>query len=46
MGSAFWVQGSGLFEQRTAEYRISNRRISKEGIAALFNMPAQKKLQK
>jgi hypothetical protein len=30
----FWVLGSGL-EQRTAEYRISNRRMSKGGIASL-----------
>jgi hypothetical protein len=28
-------QASGWAEQRTAEYRISNRRITKDGIAAL-----------
>jgi hypothetical protein len=28
-------QASGGAEQRTAEYRISNRRIMKDGIAAL-----------
>jgi hypothetical protein len=28
-------QASGWAEQRTAEYRISNRRISKGGFAAL-----------
>ncbi len=36
----YWVIGSGswvIVEQRTAEYRISNRRMSKDGIASLYH---------